>query len=290
MRVRKAVIPVAGLGTRMLPATKVIPKELVAVLDRPAVQWVVESVADSGVTEVIFVTAARKSAVLQHFEADPDLNAILSARGKSSALDGLRDLCRRVTFSAAIQADPKGLGHAVLCAREAVGDEPFAVVLPDELRVGSVPALAQCLETAAQSGECVIGLERVDRAEVSRYGIVRARARDDRSVVIDDVVEKPPPELAPSDLAITGPYVLSPDIFGDLERLEPRGGGEIQLTDALVRLAGRRPLLGLLLEGERLDVGHPLGLAQANVALALRDPSLGRTLRTWLEARLAQGP
>lgn len=290
MKLRKAVIPVAGLGTRMLPATKVIPKELVPVAGKPSVQWVVEAAVEAGIEQIIFVTSAGKSAIEDHFDRSPDLERVLEARGKTALLDAViraRSLARIISVR---QAEPLGLGHAVLMAREAVGDEPFAVLLPDELLTGARPALAQCLDVftsdAVPGAEAVIGLVRMPRTELHRYGIVAASAVSGHVVRITDMVEKPKPEAAPSDLAITGPYVLPPSIFEDLERI-PRGAvGEIQLTDALRAMCQRVTVAGRLIEGERLDTGVTLGFVQANVVKGLEDPEIGEALREWLRERV----
>lgn len=290
MKVRKAVIPVAGLGTRMLPATKVIPKELVPIAGKPSVQWVVEAAVAAGIEQIIFVTSAGKSAIEDHFDRSAELERVLAERGKTDLLEAViraRSLARIIAVR---QAEPLGLGHAVLMAREAVGDEPFAVILPDELLHGVKPALAQCLE-AADSGavagaEAVIGLVRVPRSDLHRYGIVAATPVNERTVRITDMVEKPKADAAPSDLAITGPYVLPPSIFEDLERIPRVATGEIQLTDALRTLCQRVPMMGRLIEGERLDTGHLLGFVQANVVKGLEDESIGPALRAWLESRL----
>jgi UTP--glucose-1-phosphate uridylyltransferase len=284
VKVRKAVIPVAGLGTRMLPATKVVPKELVPVAGKPAIQWVVESAVASGIEEIILVTAAGKSAIEDHFDCAPQLERVLRERGKRELLDIVEATRKLAKVVSVRQPEPLGLGHAVLMARAAVGDEPFAVILPDELVHGDEPALAQCLRDTGDA-ECVIGLVRVPRSEVHRYGIVHARDIDARTVLIDDMVEKPTSEDAPSDLAITGPYVLTPDVFDDLEQIGLGVIGEIQLTDALRALAARRRMAGRLIEGERLDVGHALGFVQANVVKTLADPQLGPALREWLRSR-----
>lgn len=287
-RLRKAVIPVAGLGTRMLPATKAIPKELVPVAGKPSVQWVVEAAVASGIEEIIFVTAAGKSAIEDHFRPAPELERILEERGKIELLDAVRSASKLVRVSSVRQDEPLGLGHAVLMAREVVGDEPFAVILPDELIHGAVGALAQCLDafTVNAGADAVIGLVRVPTSELHRYGIVAVDPVDDRTVVIHDMVEKPRAADAPSDLAITGPYVLPPEIFDDLARI-PRGAiGEIQLTDALIALCKRRRVIGRLIEGERLDTGHLLGFLKANVVMGLEDPQVGEALREWLRGRM----
>ena len=285
-RVRKAVIPVAGLGTRMLPATKVLPKELVTVAGKPSIQWVVEAAVASGIEEIILVTSAGKSAVEDHFDASPLLERALAARGKTELLECVRACARLARFVSVRQPEPLGLGHAVLMAREVVGDERFAVLLADELLHGDVPSLKQCLDVDA---DCVVGLARVPREQLGLYGIVSVKERlDDRTFLLDGMVEKPKPEDAPSDLAITGnPYVLSPEIFEILERTPRGAGGEIQLTDALKVLATTCRFAGRIVEGERLDVGRPLGFVQANVVKALADPAIGPELRTWLEERLS---
>lgn len=287
MKPRKAVIPVAGLGTRMLPATKVIPKELVPVAGKPSVQWVVEAAVEAGIEEIVFVTSTGKSAIEDHFGPAPELERLLEERGKTTLLEAVRHASRLATVVSVRQDEPLGLGHAVLMAREAVGDEPFAVILPDELIHGAVPALAQCLDAFAAGVDAVIGLVRVPTADLHRYGIVAADRVDERTVVIRDMVEKPEAADAPSDLAITGPYVLPSEIFDDLARI-PRGTvGEIMLTDALIALCRRRRVIGRLIEGERLDTGHLLGFLQANVVMGLDDPLVGGELRAWLRGRMA---
>ena len=285
MKVRKAVIPVAGLGTRMLPATKAIPKELVPIAGKPAIQWVIEAAVASGVEEIILVTSSGKSAIEDHFDCNPLLEQALQARGKTELLAAVQATRRLARIISVRQPEPLGLGHAVLMAREAVGNERFAVLLADELLFGDVPSLKQCLDA---DGDCVIGLARMPRSELHRYGIVSVKERiDDRTFLLDGMVEKPKAEDAPSDLVITGnPYVLVPEIFDILERTPRGAGGEIQLTDALQVLATTTRFVGRIVEGERHDVGNPLGFVQANVALTLADPVLGPSLRAWLQSRL----
>ena len=285
MRVTKAVIPVAGLGTRMLPATKAIPKELVPVAGKPSVQWVVEDAAASGIEQVVFVTSAGKSAIEDHFRHAPELERVLEERGKRDLLEVVRRTRELVDVACVIQDQPLGLGHAVLMAKDAVGDEPFAVILPDELVHGRTPALAQCLEALTDGVDAVIGVVRVPPQDVPRYGIVAASPLDARTVSISSVVEKPTLAEAPSDIAITGPYVLPPEIFDDLAAI-PRGAiGEIQLTDGLLALCRRRRMVGRFIEGERLDTGHLLGFIQANVVKGLEDENVGASLREWLRSR-----
>jgi len=287
MKVRKAVIPVAGLGTRLLPATKCIPKELVPVVSRPSIEWVVEAAVASGITDIILVNSAGKSAIEDHFDRAPELERALEEKGKLALLRSVRRSRELARFASVRQQAPLGLGHAVACAREVVGGEPFAVILPDELVHGDVPALAQCLETAEQVGTSTIGIVEVPPADVVRYGIVKASEHGEKTRRIHDLVEKPSVEDAPSNLAITGPYVLAPEIFDELDQIEPGAGGELQLTDALRGLAASAGMHGRLIEGERLDVGQPLGFVQANVALGLDDPDIGPALREWLRERLA---
>jgi UTP--glucose-1-phosphate uridylyltransferase len=287
MKVRKAVIPVAGLGTRLLPATKCIPKELVPVVSRPSIEWVVEAAAASGISEIIFVNSAGKSAIEDHFDRSAELERSLEAKGKAELLAAVRRPRELARFASVRQHAPLGLGHAVACAREVVGNEPFAVILPDELVHGEVPALAQCLETAEALGASTIGLVDVPEADVVRYGIVKPSDHGPATRRIHDLVEKPSVADAPSTLAIAGPYVLVPEVFDALDALEPGAGGELQLTDALRVLAADAGMYGRLIEGERLDVGQPLGFVQANVALGLDDPEIGPALREWLRERLA---
>ena len=286
MKIRKAVIPVAGLGTRLLPATKCIPKELVPVVNRPSIQWVVESAVASGITDVILVSSAGKSAIEDHFDSSPELERLLETKGRPALLEAVRLSSRLARFASVRQHAPLGLGHAVGCARELVGREPFAVILPDELVHGSRPALLQVIETAEALGASTIGIVEVPREDVVRYGIIDAEPHAESTRRVRDLVEKPLVAEAPSNLAITGPYVLVPEVFDELDSIEPGSGGELQLTDALRGLAAHQGLYGRLIEGERLDVGQPLGFVQANVALGLADPQVGAELRRWLHERL----
>lgn len=290
MRIRKAVIPVAGLGTRMLPATKVVPKELVSVAGKPSVQWVVEAAVLAGIEEIILVTSGGKSAIEEHFGPADEIERVLAARGRTDLLDAMIRTRSLARVRSVRQDEPLGLGHAVLMAREAVGNEAFAVILPDELLHGAAPALTQCLDAlesgAVAGAQGVIGLVRVPPADLHRYGIVAATQVNERVVRITDMVEKPEATAAPSDLAITGPYVLPPSIFDDLAAIQRGARPEIQLTDALRSLCQRAPVAGRIIEGERLDTGHLLGFVQANIVLALEDESIGAQLRAWLGERL----
>ena len=277
----KTVIPAAGLGTRFLPITKAIPKELLPVFDVPAVQLVVEEALASGSEQIILVLGPGKQALIRHFGPETALVDELRNRGKD-------DLARRVEAASAaiasvVQERPLGLGHAILCARPLVGDEPFAVLLPDDIFDSAMPATQQLVEQHARHHlRSVIGLEEVAASEVSRYGIVRPGMIDGRVVQVADVVEKPPVAEAPSRLAISGRYVLMPEVFDWLEETPPGHGGEIQLSDALREMARRGRLEGLRLEGTRLDAGEPMGLLEAGIRRALKHPEAGPRLRAFL--------
>jgi UTP--glucose-1-phosphate uridylyltransferase len=294
-RVEVAVIPVAGLGTRWLPVTRSVPKELLPVWSDAAVSHVVREVVEAGITEVVFVTSPGKTEVVEHFKRDQALFDNLSKRGKGAPMRPLAELWDQLTIRTAIQDQPLGLGHAVHCARDLVGDRPFALLLPDEILLSS-PAptalLARCVE---EGGDPAIMLMPVDPAQTSRYGIAAVDppspgAPADQPLRIRTLVEKPAPEHAPSNLAVIGRYVLTPDIFTLLADQAPGHGGEIQLTDALQRLAQQRPLLGVTFDGIRHDVGYPEGLLLASVELALRDDARGPVLRKLLGDMLARYP
>lgn len=295
-RVQVAVIPVAGLGTRWLPVTRSVPKELLPVWSDAAVSHVVREVVEAGIDEVVFVTSPGKTEVVEHFKRDQALFDNLSRRGKGAPMRPLAELWDQLTIHTAIQAQPLGLGHAVYCARDQVGDRPFALLLPDEILLSSPTPTALLTRCVEERGEPAILLMPVDPAETSRYGIaaVDAPAGDGADAAqplrIRTLVEKPAPADAPSRLAVIGRYVLTPDIFDLLADQGPGHGGEIQLTDALQRLAQQRPLLGLTFEGIRHDVGYPEGLLLASVELALRDDARGPVLRKRLHDMLSRYP
>jgi UTP--glucose-1-phosphate uridylyltransferase len=287
MKVRKAVIVAAGMGTRMLPASKVIPKEILPVIDKPAIQIVVEEAIASGIEEVIIVTSPGKETVLEHFEPNAELERHLEVRGKHDILEIVRRSNRPVKITRAVQSQPLGLGHAVLQARAAVGDEPFALMLPDDIFDCAEPCLRQLLDVAEARAAPVVALLQVARSEISKYGIVEAKTAGPRLHELKGMVEKPSPEKAPSNLAIMGRYVLTPDIFDLLERGEPGSGGEIQLTDALMELAQRRTIYGLEFEGIRYDLGDRAGFVAAQVGFGLKRPDMADTLRAYLRSFIA---
>src|SRR3954468_13071443 len=283
-RVRKAVFPVAGLGTRLLPATKSIPKEMITVVDRPLIQYAVDEAREAGIEQLIFVTGRGKSALVDYFDQAFELEATLRAKGKS--LDVLAP--SNAGFGEVIsvrQQQPLGLGHAVWCARDIVGGEPFAVLLPDELMTGKPGCLAQMVEAYEKvGGNIVVALE-VPDGETHKYGVIDPGATDGRLTEILGLVEKPAPGTAPSNLMLPGRYILQPEVMRALDAHEKGAGGEIQLTDAMARLIGTQSFHGLAFDGERHDCGEKAGFAVANLALALADETAGPAVRAWLAAR-----
>jgi UTP--glucose-1-phosphate uridylyltransferase len=282
---RKAVIPAAGLGTRFLPATKAVPKELLPIVDIPTIQYVVQEVVDSGLTEVVLVTGRGKSAIEDHFDLSPELEHWLADRGKQDLLAQVRRIADMAHVVSVRQKAPLGLGHAVLAARSAVGDEPFVVLLGDDIIDARVPCTRQLLDVYAAHGP-VVALLHVPDDRTHLYGVVSGTRVRERLYHVDALVEKPPPGTAPSNLAVIGRYVLPPEIFDVLEATPAGKGGEIQLTDALQTVARRMALHGLEFEGRRYDAGERAGFIEATVAFALKRPELARELRPVLRALL----
>ncbi len=273
--VRKAILPVGGLGTRFLPATKAMPKEMLPVVDKPLVQYAAEEAWAAGIEELIFVTGRGKTAIEDHFDHSWELQDTLAARGKDEALEVIRTMLSkpgRVAYTR--QQEPLGLGHAVWCARHLVGDEPFAVLLADDLVLADRPCLAQMVEAYQETGGNLVAVEDVPREQTDRYGILDVAKDGGRLVEAKGLVEKPAPEDAPSTLSIIGRYILQPAVFAELERQEPGAGGEIQLTDAMARTIGTIPFHGLRFEGRRFDCGSKAGFLEANIAFALERPDL----------------
>ena len=279
--VRKAVFPVAGLGTRFLPATKAIPKEMLTIVDRPLIQYAVEEAREAGIEQMIFVTGRGKGPLEDHFDIAYELEAVMKARGKS--LDLLAST--RMPAGAIVsvrQQEPLGLGHAVWCARDIVGDEPFAVLLPDDLMVGTPGCLAQMVAAYEKVGGNLVCAEEVAPERTASYGIITPGARDGRLTEVRGLVEKPKPEEAPSNLGIVGRYILQPEVMRVLDNPVKGAGGEIQLTDAMASLIGRQAFHGVTVEAERHDCGDKTGFVKANVALALRRPDVAPALREYL--------
>jgi UTP--glucose-1-phosphate uridylyltransferase len=287
MHVTKAVIVAAGMGTRMLPASKVVPKELLPVVDTPALQIVVEELAASGIEEIILVLSPGRTLALDHFRPAPELERLLADRNKRDLLEVVHHTNNLAKFTVAYQARPLGLGHAVLMARDAVGNEPFAVILPDDIFDGPRPCLRQLIDAAEREDAPVIALIRVPHSETSKYGIVALKAAGPRLYELTGMVEKPPASEAPSDFAIMGRYVLTPDIFPLLADCQPGAGGEIQLTDGLLALSKRRKLYGYEFEGVRYDLGDRVGFLTAQIGYGLKRPELADSLRAWLKSALA---
>ena len=279
-RVRKAVFPVAGLGSRFLPATKASPKEMLPVVDKPLIQYAVEEAQAAGIEEFIFVTGRGKTAIEDHFDHSYELEKTLEERGKASELAEIRRwLPRHGSVAYTRQMAPLGLGHAVWCARNLVGDEPFAVLLADDLILSRQPCLAQMAEAHARVGGNVIAVMDVPRDHTKRYGILAPGKDDGRLVEVTGLVEKPAPEKAPSTCAVIGRYILDPSVFGHLGKGTKGAGGEIQLTDALAAMIGAGPFHGLRFEGKRFDCGDKVGFFEANLAFALARPDIGAAAR-----------
>ncbi len=283
MQVRSAVIPAAGLGTRFLPATKAVPKELMPIGDTPAIQLIIDEALGAGVEHIVVVSSRSKPAIERYFQRDDELVANLRDKGKHDVAERLASIGRDWRVTITYQDDPRGLGHAVGCARDAVGDEPFAVLLPDEL-MGDSSLLAHMNGVCASTGGSVVGAKQVPRSQVSSYGVLDPAGPidDDGVIAVRDLVEKPPVAAAPSDLIIIGRYVLTPDVFDEIDRLVPGSGGELQLTDALRAQAARSPFSAVVARTARYDTGHPLGFLEAAIAFGLRDPSMGADLRAHL--------
>jgi UTP--glucose-1-phosphate uridylyltransferase len=282
-RVRKAVFPVAGLGTRLLPATKSIPKEMVTIVDRPLIQYAVDEAREAGIEELIFVTGRGKAALDDYFDIGFELEATMRERGKS--LDALEP--SRSGFGEVVsvrQQQPLGLGHAVWCARHIVGEEPFAVLLPDELMLGKPGCLAQMVEAYERVGGNIVAALEVPENETHKYGVIDPGATDGRLTEIRGMVEKPAPGTAPSNLMLPGRYILQPEVMRALDAQETGAGGEIQLTDAMARLIGEQPFHAFLFDGQRYDCGSAAGFVIANVAVAMQRDDVGPAVRQFLSA------
>jgi UTP--glucose-1-phosphate uridylyltransferase len=284
MRVKKAVIPVAGLGTRFLPATKTVPKELLPIIDIPSIQYVVQEAVDAGIEEIIFVTGRGKDAIEDHFDEAPELEQILTERGNTEMVKTLRRIAEMTAVVSVRQKIPLGLGHAVLCARDLVGREPFAVMLADDLVDSEVPCIKQLVDIFNHKEESVIALMQVPLEEVHQYGVIKGVEIEPRIYQIEATVEKPVSSEAPSRMAIIGRYVLRPEIFEILEKQTPGRGGEIQLTDGLARLASQRKMYGCAFSGQRYDIGDKFGFVRATVAYALKRPDLRDKVSEYLKS------
>lgn len=296
MRIRKAVIPAAGLGTRVLPASKAVPKEMLPLADRPTIQYIVEEAVASGIEQITLITSRYKRAIEDHFDVLPELEELLESKGRREQVEELRRIEQIAHFNFVRQQRPLGLGHAVSMARECIGDEPFGVLLGDDLVVNPErPCLRQLIDVHEKHGGCVLAVMRIPKEQISRYGVVELVGQPEEPGVyrVRDLVEKPATEEAPSDLAVIGRYVLPPAIFEALEQTKPGVGGEIQLTDAIRLLGKREPIWACEFEGIRYDTGDPVGLLTTSLAFALDRPELRSELLAFLRSidleALAQG-
>jgi len=288
VRLKKAVFPVAGLGSRFLPVTKASPKEMLPIVDKPLIQYAVEEAAAAGITEMIFVTGRNKRAIEDHFDKAYELETELERKGKNVLLEMVRSVLPEGVRCIYIrQAEPLGLGHAVLCAQPVVGDAPFAVVLADDLMDSEPPALARMAQIFERQGSSLLGVEEVPRDQTQSYGIVTIDKMDGDQARIHSIIEKPKPADAPSNLAVIGRYVLTPRIFDLLAEIPPGAGGEIQLTDAISELLVHERVLAVRLPGRRFDCGSKLGYLQATIELGLRHPDIGKDFAKYLKGRNA---
>jgi UTP--glucose-1-phosphate uridylyltransferase len=285
MPIRKAVFPAAGLGTRFLPATKAQPKEMLPLVDKPVIQYVIEEAVASGIENIIIVTGRGKNAIEDHFDVSFELERTLAERGQMELLKLVRSISDMIHVSYVRQKEPLGLGHAVLCAKDLVGDEPFAVFLGDDIIEARTPVMKQMMRIFDRRGSCLLAVERIARERSRDYGVIAHDRRSKGSVYrVTDLVEKPAPGDAPSDLAIIGRYILTPEIFGHLEKTAPDAKGEIQLTNGLRSLLRKQPIDAYRFQGKRFDTGNKLGFLKATVEFALKRKDLGRDFREYLKS------
>lgn len=288
--VRKAVFPVAGLGTRFLPATKVLPKEMLPLNDRPLIQHAYEEARAAGIEEFIFVTGRQKEMLEEHFDFQPELEQVLKSRNKQDLLEKVRESeMPAAKLFTTRQPKALGLGHAIWCAHKLVGNEPFAVILPDDVFLAEKPCLAQMTEAYAEFGGNMVAVTEVSDEETARYGIADIAEDHGQTITMKNMVEKPAPGTAPSNLAIMGRYILQPEIFNYLSAFETGAGGEIQLTDAMVKLLGHQPFHGFRYDGQRYDCGTRLGFIETNLAFGLADQEIGPKVRDILKSYLDNG-
>ncbi len=287
--VKKAVFPVAGLGTRLLPATKVMPKEMLTIVDRPLIQLAVEEAREAGIEEFIFVISDGKEVLLQHFQDSPALMDTLQKRNKVEQIKKIREAELPASALKSVKQDqPLGLGHAVWCAREFVGDEPFAVILPDDTVVHDESCLKQMVRVYNMTGGNVIASVEVDRKDTSKYGVFDIASRKNDVFEVKGMVEKPEPENAPSTMTVFGRYILQPEVFAYLDKHETGAGGEIQLTDAMAKLINDQKFYGYLFKGERIDCGSEIGFIKAQIAFSLQKPHLAGEIASYMATKLAE--
>ena len=283
MNVRKAVIPVAGLGTRFLPASKAIPKEMLTIVDRPTIQYIVEEVVASGIEQVILVTSEGKSAIENHFDYNFELDTILQQKNKDNLREELNHISNLIDVVSVRQKKPLGLGHAIWTTRNVVGNEPFVVLLGDDLVLSEEPCCKQMLKLFDDVQESIVAIQRVPMDQTKNYGIVEGQPYKERTYKVEKMFEKPAPGVTESNMAIIGRYILQPEIFSLLEETEPGHGGEIQLTDALLKLSRKRPMYAYEFEGMRFDAGDKLGYLKAIIAFGTRHPELGEEFKQYIK-------
>ncbi|MCB9029436.1 MAG: UTP--glucose-1-phosphate uridylyltransferase GalU [Deltaproteobacteria bacterium] len=286
-KVKKALIPAAGLGTRFLPATKTVPKELLPIVDTPTIQYIVQEVVDSGIETVVLITGKGKAAIEDHFDLYSELEEKLESEGKTDLLDKLREASNMIRAVSIRQRNPRGLGHAVLCAKEVIGDEPFVILLGDDLVDSDVPCTKQMIDVYEKHEKSVVALMEVEDEDVPKFGIGSGEKIADRVYSLNQMVEKPSLEEAPSNLAFVGRYILNPEIFEILEKTDPGKGGEIQLTDAMAQLMKTQGFLGYKFEGQRYDAGDKFGFIQANIAYAMKRPDIAPRLKEYMKMLVA---
>jgi UTP--glucose-1-phosphate uridylyltransferase len=274
MKVKKAIIPAAGLGTRFLPATKALPKEMLPIVDKPTMQYIIEEAVASGIEEILIITGRNKKSIEDHFDKSVELELELENKHKDGLLEQVRDISNMVNIHFIRQKEPKGLGHAINCARAFVGNEPFAVMLGDDIVDAKTPCLKQLMDCFEEKGKTILGVQEVAKANVDKYGIVDGVQISDRVYTVNNLVEKPQLDVAPSNIAILGRYIITPDIFDILDNTEPGKGGEIQLTDALKTLISKQEMYAYVFEGRRYDVGDKQGFLEATVEFALKRDEL----------------
>lgn len=282
-RVRKAIIPAAGLGTRFLPATKAMPKEMLPIVNKPTIQFIVEEAVASGIEDIIIVTGKNKRAIEDHFDRALELEQNLESKGKTRLLESVRHSSNLANIHYIRQQEPKGLGHAIWCARKFIGDEPFAVLLGDDIIESEVPATKQLIDQYEAHERSIIGVQRVQYEMTNRYGIIDPLAVEGKLIPVRTFVEKPPVDEAPSNFAILGRYILKPDVFEALSGQEVGAGGEIQLTDAIARLNEAQTVFAYEFDGRRYDVGEPIGFVETTICHALSDPDLKDDVRALLK-------
>ena len=284
MKIKKAVLPAAGFGTRFLPATKVVPKELLPIVDKPTIQYIMEEVVAAGIEEVVLITGREKGSIEDHFDTSVELENHLKKKGRKDLLKMVQDISEMVTLVSVRQKEPLGLGHAILCAKKVVGNEPFAVLLGDDLIDARIPCIKQMMEVYDEMGGAVIAIQKVPSSQTHLYGIIQGKKVRERIYSVEEMIEKPKQGTTPSNLAIIGRYILPPEIFGRLEKVQPDDKGEIQLTNGLRELAKEMAVFGYEFIGDRYDAGDKWGYLEANIALGRKHPEIGPKLKRYLRS------